>query len=691
MMAAGNGLGLVNPKQNGQSSEYVSQYVFDEEPTLRPNPLRVSTAPVTRSYSSSHSERPSMRGRTFDEIPKGHQRSPSKGTDVDPKRIFKQLEDYLIACFGSFECINSSFMVHHPRYAARVASEPIRRKPLPRHEHRETREHQEARDHRVCKEQPQVEDVAIDLDPKMLLIGDFAENGTWWTGQDEERPAASRSPPRRGENHTSKPSISNKSPQINWGELMNWYAIVVNATEGWFHLYEELSRDEGFKLPSDQELQAIEKELLQAQEHLRRTLLKATELLLKRPGRLMTDTANMRFLLIVLENPLLYSDARKFGGLLQDEAEGVPLKESRPVKSAPSSGPLSGQHSGIIKRVVGLISNSSPDCHNQLIAWFARYHTTRFTRMKDLVSGFLTYRMLRQSEKKQEVKVDITAGLIPQMQEGRSGAYLYDEISASRPSTQQKKQKEAPKKVNYNEDWQIKAASRVLSLIFAANNLPHIRRGDDNSPTVNVNNLAAVREGVHASGQILPTSDFYNSLIDCADLVADFENWEARRGRFSFCQYPFLLSISAKTQILEHDARRQMHNKARDAFFDSIMSRRAINQFLMLKVRRECLVDDSLKAVSEIIGSGSEDIKKGLRIMFKGEEGIDGGGLRKEWFLLLVREVFNPEHGKNLSPSNNSQLLTFKQGCFFTTRTPNTVTSTRIHLRRLINSSWWAW
>jgi E3 ubiquitin-protein ligase HECTD2 len=50
--------------------------------------------------------------------------------------------------------------------------------------------------------------------------------------------------------------------------------------------------------------------------------------------------------------------------------------------------------------------------------------------------------------------------------------------------------------------------------------------------------------------------------------------------------------------------------------------------------------------VSEVVGSGGEDIKKGLRIVFKGEEGIDAGGLRKEWFLMLVRDVFNPDHGR---------------------------------------------
>jgi len=77
------------------------------------------------------------------------------------------------------------------------------------------------------------------------------------------------------------------------------------------------------------------------------------------------------------------------------------------------------------------------------------------------------------------------------------------------------------------------------------------------------------------------------------------------------------------------------------------------------------LVDDSLKAVSEVIGSGSEDIKKGLRIVFKGEEGLDAGGLKKEWFLLLVREVFNPEHGMFIY-DEDSQFCYFNPNSFET-------------------------
>ncbi|KAF4983749.1 hypothetical protein FZEAL_901, partial [Fusarium zealandicum] len=672
MQAAGHKLLPVDTTQEASAPSksptiHVSHYAFDEEPTLQANPTRTNSTPLHRSYSSSYTERPPV--QSLDGTSKEHRGPPSNTAEEDPKRIFKPLEDYIIASFGSFECINSSFMTHHQHHPTRGGSDSIRRKPVLQQELRQQREQRrdppEARYAHGNREEgsnPQGDDGAWDLDPKLLLLGDFAENGMWWTGNQEGKRSRRPSTHRNDRSFSSTP-VNTKTPQMSWGDLMNWYAAITNAAEGWFGIYEELSQDKDFQAPTERGLEFIERELLQGQEHARRVLLKATEMLLKRPGRPLKDPANLRFLLIILENPLFYEDHTSYRGVLQPD-EGPTTKEKRRPRKAstPESGLLSGQHSGIIKRIVGLISNSSFESHNQLITWFARHHPSRFLRTKDLVSGFLTYRMLRQSDKKREVKVDITAGLIPQMQEGRSGAYLYDEINRTSST---KKTKEPEKNIMYAEDWQIKASSRVLALLFAANNLPHGRRSEDAPPGSNESRAATGRDSLHSHGQVLPTTDFYNSMIDYTDLVADFENWEARRGKFSFCQYPFLLSIWAKNHILEHDARRQMQSKARDAFFDSIMSRKAINQFLELSVRRDCLVDDSLKAVSEVIGSGSEDIKKGLRITFRGEEGVDAGGLRKEWFLLLVREVFNPDHGLFLY-DEDSQYCYFNPNSFET-------------------------
>ncbi|SPO05769.1 related to E3 ubiquitin protein ligase [Cephalotrichum gorgonifer] len=265
-----------------------------------------------------------------------------------------------------------------------------------------------------------------------------------------------------------------------------------------------------------------------------------------------------------------------------------------------------------------------------------------------------------------EAKIDVTGGLIPDLSAGRFVSVLHAALEGRQPNKHEKAKDK--KSLVYSDEWQLRAASRVMAMIFAANNRPTSldRDSSQSAPLAgDGREYSAQRDGIGARGQIIPTSDFYNSLTDFADVIADFEAWEAKRATFAFCQYPFLLSISSKTEVLEHEARRQMKSKARDAFFDSILNRKNVNQHWVLNVRRDCLVEDSLKGVSEIIGSGSEDIKKSLRITFSGEEGIDHGGLRKEWFLLLVREVFNPDNGMFIY-EEDSDYCYFNPHCFET-------------------------
>lgn len=600
-----------------KSSEYVARYVFPEQPTLHPNPLRGSQ--VSRSYSSSYPERPSIH-----KVISAQDMRQSTAKNVaqagDPKRVFKPLEDYIIACFSSFQCINSSFSTRHPAVTTRSGKESIRRKPVP-----------------PKREPTQFDSSICNVDPKLLLLGNFAENGSWWTGQEDTRPTK---PGSCRSSLDSPPSTGSRSPQLDWAELQEWYSTVINAAEQWTNVYSEILEEETPDTAPDINFPELEGRILKAQDHVQRVLLKATEMLLKRPGRLMKDPEDIRFLLIIFENPLLHASPSFFEGRLQAEGFSPKGKSTLNTENSRStSGPISGQHSGIIKRILGLLSNSTNECQNQLVAWFAGYPVDRFVRTKELTGSFLTYRLLRQTEKKQDVKVDITDGLIPVAAAGRSVAALHAVVGTSPTG---KKPKEPPEKVIYNDDWQIRAAARVMALLFAANNTRTIHQDLTRCESFS----AEEHDGSCRHDHALPTSDFYNTLLDYSNLVADFETWEARRGKFAFCQYPFLLSIWAKIQILEYDARRQMQSKARDAFFDSIMSRKNVNQFLVLDVRRDCLVEDSLQAVSEVIGSGGEDIKKRLRISFRGEEGVDAGGLRKEWFLLLVREVFNPDHGE---------------------------------------------
>ena len=61
----------------------------------------------------------------------------------------------------------------------------------------------------------------------------------------------------------------------------------------------------------------------------------------------------------------------------------------------------------------------------------------------------------------------------------------------------------------------------------------------------------------------------------------------------------------------------------------------------IFSVRRDNLVTDSLKEIS----SKQKDLKKKLKVSFVGEPGLDMGGLTKEWFQLLIKQIFDAEYG----------------------------------------------
>ncbi|KAG9302523.1 hypothetical protein G9A89_007227 [Geosiphon pyriformis] len=58
-----------------------------------------------------------------------------------------------------------------------------------------------------------------------------------------------------------------------------------------------------------------------------------------------------------------------------------------------------------------------------------------------------------------------------------------------------------------------------------------------------------------------------------------------------------------------------------------------------IKVRRSHIFED---AYSEIMRQPSQELKKRLMIKFDGEDGLDYGGLSREFFFLLSHEMFNP-------------------------------------------------
>lgn len=490
------------------------------------------------------------------------------------------------------------------------------------------------------------------LDAKTLLLGDFAENGMWWAGGARTERSSSQRVGSASLEGTSGERISMKSPRINWKELHEWYKTILTAGRSWRRslnssklgksssLSERMRNDEGLQ-------QQIDDDFRDASSHLQRTLLKATENLLRRPGRPLKKASECRFLLILLANPLLYPQGPEYSiWPIRTSEELSPNKNkdsthlqpqavssvqgptiSRPSSARHKSGNLTS-YSGITKRILGLLANLPGECHQRLVAWLSRFTEARLRKLVDLVGSFVTYRLSRQHGRKRSQSHDSNGGLVPSLSDAgmSSSAQLHAALGIT---SSQKSPEDKADTVVYSEDWQIKAAARVMSLLFSANNSADLRphhMNEQDADTESTSPMSVAHHRASKYGQVLPTSAFYNTLLDYSDLIADFETWESRKGKFSFCQYPMFLSIWAKIRIMEHDARRQMEIKAREAFFDSIMNRKAVSQFLVLKVRRDCLVEDSLRGVSEVVGTGQEEIKKGLRIEFLNEEGIDAGG-----------------------------------------------------------------
>lgn len=64
--------------------------------------------------------------------------------------------------------------------------------------------------------------------------------------------------------------------------------------------------------------------------------------------------------------------------------------------------------------------------------------------------------------------------------------------------------------------------------------------------------------------------------------------------------------------------------------------------YLVLKVERNNLIQSTL---SKLVSGAITNFKKPLKVVFEGEPGIDEGGVRKEFFQLIIKELFDPNFG----------------------------------------------
>uniref|UniRef100_A0A3P9MXY5 HECT and RLD domain containing E3 ubiquitin protein ligase 3 n=1 Tax=Poecilia reticulata TaxID=8081 RepID=A0A3P9MXY5_POERE len=134
----------------------------------------------------------------------------------------------------------------------------------------------------------------------------------------------------------------------------------------------------------------------------------------------------------------------------------------------------------------------------------------------------------------------------------------------------------------------------------------------------------------------------------------------------NLCAFPFILNAQAKTTMLQTDAELQMQMAVSGANLHNVFMlltlepHLARNPYLVLHVRRDHLVSDTLR---ELTMYSDVDLKKPLKVIFDGEEAVDAGGVTKEFFLLLLKELLDPVYGM-FTHYKDSNLLWFSDKCF---------------------------
>jgi E3 ubiquitin-protein ligase HERC4 len=121
-------------------------------------------------------------------------------------------------------------------------------------------------------------------------------------------------------------------------------------------------------------------------------------------------------------------------------------------------------------------------------------------------------------------------------------------------------------------------------------------------------------------------------------------------GDFSICNFPWILNTFNKACLL------QMYNTVdwemhKDAFLLVLAFNNPTNEQIdpekyQMEICRNDILAQSLKKIVQVQRIGGRDpLRLPLRVYFKNEPAIDEGGVKKEYFFLILRELFDPQYG----------------------------------------------
>ena len=153
--------------------------------------------------------------------------------------------------------------------------------------------------------------------------------------------------------------------------------------------------------------------------------------------------------------------------------------------------------------------------------------------------------------------------------------------------------------------------------------------------------LMKIMYSINEDKGFVDESRFYNEVLPIhRKFSQDIQRFYSNKYP-SILFYPFIIPMENKLKFIHNEAKQERDESAMNALTLSLTQGTEQQLNFLIEVRRDHILEDSL---NKLITAKATDLKKPLHVKFVGEDGLDHGGVSKEWFQLIAREIFNPEN-----------------------------------------------
>ena len=144
--------------------------------------------------------------------------------------------------------------------------------------------------------------------------------------------------------------------------------------------------------------------------------------------------------------------------------------------------------------------------------------------------------------------------------------------------------------------------------------------------------VISMREGGREGGVILL---YVNDVSSSPERHRTVLNQILRQTTVPLSEGPFSVLVN-HTRLLDFDVKRRYFRQELEQMEEGLR-----RDELVIHIRRSHVFEDSYR---ELYRRSPDELKANLYITFDGEEGQDAGGLLREWYLIIAREMFNPNY-----------------------------------------------